>query len=266
LSVRRNGGKTTILSRRRMKKLVVFDLDGTLALSKSSLDSEMAALLARLLGAVKVAVISGGAWTQFEKQVLALLPNDDRLKRLSMLPTCGTMFYRFDGGWKKLYSEDFSSEDSKKIVGALNEAIDRSGYRAAKPWGDLIEDRGSQITFSALGQQAPLAEKTKWDPDFAKRQKIEAILAPMLPGFSKRLGGATSIDVTRPGIDKAYGIRKLQETLDVAIAEMIFVGDAIFPGGNDYPAKQAGVESIRVRDPHETKRVIEAICACLGGC
>jgi phosphomannomutase len=246
-----------------MKTLVVFDLDGTLALSKSSLDAEMAALLARLLSLVKVAIISGGAWTQFEKQVLAFLPHDDRLKRLSMLPTCGTQYYRFDGGWKKLYSEDLGPEDSKKIVGALNEAIDRSGSRAAKHWGDLIEDRGSQITFSALGQQAPLAEKANWDPDFAKRQKIEAILAPMIPGFSIHLGGATSIDVTRPGIDKAYGIKKLKETLGVSIAEMTFVGDAIFPGGNDYPAKQAGVESIRVRDPEETKRVIEAFCACM---
>jgi hydroxymethylpyrimidine pyrophosphatase-like HAD family hydrolase len=108
-----------------------------------------------------------------------------------------------------------------------------------------------------------LAEKVKWDPDFAKREKIEALLEPMIPGFSIRLGGATSIDVTRPGIDKAYGIKKLKETLGVLIADMIFVGDAIFPGGNDYPAKQAGVESIRVRDPDETKRVIEAICACL---
>ena len=246
-----------------MKSLVVFDLDGTLAASKASLDAEMAALLGRLLGIVKVAVISGGAWSQFEKQVLAFLPHDDRLKSLSMLPTCGTKFYRFDGDWKKLYSENFSAADAKKIIGALDRAVDRCGYRAEKHWGDLIEDRGSQITFSALGQEAPLAEKAKWDPDFAKRQKIEAILEPMIPGFSIRLGGATSIDVTRPGIDKAYGIRKLKETLDVSIAEMIFVGDAIFPGGNDYPAKQAGVESIRVRDPEETKRVIEAICACL---
>jgi HAD superfamily hydrolase (TIGR01484 family) len=246
-----------------MKSLIVFDLDGTLAASKASLDAEMAALLGRLLGIVKVAVISGGAWLQFEKQVLAFLPHDDRLKSLSMLPTCGTKFYRFDGDWKKLYSEDFSAEDAKMIVSALNQAVDRTGYRAEKLWGELIEDRGSQITFSALGQNAPLAEKVKWDPDFAKRQKIEAILEPMIPGFSIRLGGATSIDVTRPGIDKAYGIRKLKETLGVAIAEMIFVGDAIFPGGNDYPAKQAGVESIRVRDPEETKRVIEAICACL---
>jgi phosphomannomutase len=246
-----------------MKSLVVFDLDGTLALSKSSLDAEMAALLGRLLAIVKVAVISGGAWAQFERQVLAFLPHDDRLKSLSMLPTCGTKFYRFDGDWKKLYSEDFNADDKKRIIGALDRAVDRSGYRAQKHWGDLIEDRGGQITFSALGQEAPLAEKAKWDPDFVKRQRIEAILEPMIPGFSIRLGGATSIDVTRPGIDKAYGIKKLEQTLGVTIAYMIFVGDAIFPGGNDYPAKQAGVESIRVRDPEETKRVIEAICACL---
>ena len=85
----------------------------------------------------------------------------------------------------------------------------------------------------------------------------------MIPGFSIQLGGTTSIDVTRPGIDKAYGIRKLHEILGIAIDDMIFVGDALFPGGNDYPAKQAGVVSIEVRDPHETKRVIEAMIACL---
>ena len=246
-----------------MKDLVIFDLDGTLAPSKSSLDEEMAGLLGRLVAIVKVAIISGGALAQFEKQVLAFLPHDERLKNLSLLPTCGTQFYRFEGAWKKLYSEDFSAAEKKTIIAALNRAVDQAGFRAEKHWGDLIEDRDSQITFSALGQEAPLAEKAKWDPDFAKRQKIEAILQPMIRGFSIRLGGATSIDVTRPGIDKAYGIKKLKETLGVPIADMIFVGDAIFPGGNDYPAKQAGVESIRVREPEETKRVVEAICACL---
>jgi len=84
-----------------------------------------------------------------------------------------------------------------------------------------------------------------------------------LPDFFVRLGGATSIDVTLPGIDKAYGIRKLQEILGIAIAEMVYVGDALFPGGNDYPAREAGVVSIQVRDPNETKRVIEALIACL---
>ena len=130
-------------------------------------------------------------------------------------------------------------------------------------WGELIEDRGSQITFSALGQQAPLEEKKKWDPDFAKRKYMKAFLEQSIPEFSVHLGGTTSVDVTKQGIDKAYGIGKLRDILGVAISEMIFIGDALFPGGNDYPAKEAGVVSIQVRDPNETKRVVEAIIACL---
>ena len=246
-----------------MKSLIVFDLDGTLAESKSPLDAEMAALLGRLLEIVKVAVISGGAWAQFQKQALANLPSDERLKNLSMLPTCGTKFYSYDGEWKKLYSEDFTAAEKAKITRALTQALNAAGFKAGKHWGDLIEDRGSQITFSALGQEAPLDEKKKWDPDFAKRKKIKSILEKLIPEFAVALGGSTSIDVTKPGIDKAYGIRKLRDTLDIAIADMVFIGDAIFPGGNDYPAKQAGVTSIKVRDSGETKRVIEAIIACL---
>jgi phosphomannomutase len=148
-------------------------------------------------------------------------------------------------------------------MGALDQAVRKAGFEAEKHWGEPIEDRDSQVTFSALGQVAPLAEKEKWDPDFVKRKAMEAILAPLIPAFSIHLGGSASIDITRPGIDKAYGVKKLHETLGIAIADMIFVGDAIFPGGNDYPAKQTGAESIRVRDPHETKGVIESICACL---
>jgi HAD superfamily hydrolase (TIGR01484 family) len=246
-----------------MKKLIVFDLDGTLAESKSPLDAEMAALLGRLLEVVKVAVISGGAWAQYEKQVLSHLPQDGRLKNLSLLPTCGTKFFRRNGGWKELYSEDFDADQKAAIIGAINKAVSLSGITIGRHWGEVIEDRGSQITFSALGQQAPLDEKKKWDPDLRKREKIKASLDPLIPEFSVHIGGATSIDVTRPGIDKAYGIKKLHETLGIAIKEMVFVGDAIFPGGNDYPAKQAGVVSIEVRDPDETKRVIEAIIACL---
>ena len=248
-----------------MKKLIVFDLDGTLAESKSSLDAEMATLLHDLLGVAQVAVISGGDWPQFEKQLLSHLPKDGHLANLSLLPTCGTKFYQYAGDWKKLYSEDFTLEEKEKIIGSLHKALGESGYKAEQVWGEIIEDRGSQITFSALGQQAPLEAKTKWDPDFARRKKITAILTTLIPEFSVRMGGATSIDVTKPGIDKAYGIRKLREILGVSLSEMLFIGDALFPGGNDYPAKEAGVVSLPVRGPQETKLMVTAIIACLGG-
>jgi phosphomannomutase len=110
-----------------------------------------------------------------------------------------------------------------------------------------------------------LDEKKKCDPKFAKRKKIKVILDKLIPEFSVQMGGATSIDITKPGIDKAYGIRKLKEILDIKISEMIFIGDALFDGGNDHPARTTGVDCIQVRDPDETKRVIEAIISCLGG-
>ena len=247
-----------------IKKLFVFDLDGTLAPSKSPLGSDVAALLHDLLGVMKVAVISGGDWAQFQKQLLANLPDDERLKDLSLLPTCGTQFYEYVGHWSKVYSEDLSDEERARIIKDLQDAYDQSGTKVDKIWGEAIEDRGSQITLSVLGQEAPLEEKAKWDPDFAKRQKIIAILQPMIPGFAIHMGGTTSIDITKPGIDKAYGIAKLRDQLDIPISEMLFAGDAIFPGGNDYPAQEAGVDSILVRDPWETARVIQTVIACLG--
>ena len=141
-----------------------------------------------------------------------------------------------------------------------------SQSRASRPeklWGEQIEDRGSQITFSALGQQAPLEEKDKWDPDYTKRKRIKTILDTFIPEFSVRIGGSTSIDVTKPGIDKAYGIGKLRDLLHVSLNEMIYIGDALFVGGNDYPAEQVGVDCIPVKGPDETKLVVQAIIACL---
>ena len=154
-----------------MKKLIVFDLDGTLAESKSALDPEMSGLLHDLLGIVKVAVISGGDWPQFEKQVVSKLPHDERLRELSLLPTCGTKFYRYSGDWKKLYEEDFTPEERERILSSLKKAIGVAGFKIEKFWGEQIEDRGSQITFSALGQQAPLEEKEKWDPDYRQAEE-----------------------------------------------------------------------------------------------
>ena len=188
-----------------MKKLIVFDLDGTLAQSKASIDAEMATLLSALLAVVKVAVISGGNWPQFDKQVLAHLPHDKHLVNLSLLPTCGTKFYQYAGDWKKLYSEDFTAVEKDKIISSLNKAITAAGCKVEKAWGEVIEDRGSQITFSALGQQAPLAEKKRWDPDFAKRKKMKAILDKLIPEFSVRWAARHRLTSPSPASIKPMG-------------------------------------------------------------
>lgn len=74
--------------------------------------------------------------------------------------------------------------------------------------------------------------------------------------FSIGLGGTTSIDIVKPGIDKPYGIMKLEKTLGINIPEMLFIADALFKGGKDYPARKTGVVCIQVRDFEETKKII----------
>lgn len=244
-----------------MKSLIVFDLDGTLAKSKSAVDDEMATLLRRLLRVVKVAIISGGDLPQFQTQVIDRLPGGSALENLSLLPTSGTKFFSYNGRWDSVYAENLTEAERRTIEDELEKAVAQAGVQPAQTWGERIEDRGTQVTYSALGQQAPLEAKETWDPDFAKRKTVQAILAKTLPNFSVRLGGTTSIDVTRPGIDKAYGIHKLRDMLHVPIEQMLYVGDAIFPGGNDYAALEAGVDCVAVRDPEDTKRVIETIVA-----
>ncbi|WP_375285761.1 HAD-IIB family hydrolase [Sphingomonas sp.] len=246
-----------------MKQLVAFDLDGTLALSKQAIQPDMGEALADLLGVAHVAVISGGDWPQFDKQVASNLPARADLSKLWLMPTTGTKLYTHQSGsWQAVYAELFSDEEKAKILKAFDEALEATGFVPEQTWGERIENRGSQITFSALGQQAPLEAKEKWDPDFAKRKVIQADLKQRLPGLAINMGGSTSIDITREGVDKAYGLKKLRDASGIPLDAMMFVGDAIFPGGNDYPAKELGLDTVKVRDPQETLSVIATVVAC----
>ncbi|KQO05600.1 MULTISPECIES: HAD-IIB family hydrolase [unclassified Sphingomonas] len=246
-----------------MKELVAFDLDGTLAESKQPLQEPMGEALANLLDVAHVAVISGGDWPQFEKQVASRLPERADRTKLWLMPTTGTKLYRFDGEWRAVYAELFEDDEKQKILKAFDESLEATGFVPEKTWGERIEDRGSQITFSALGQEAPIDAKHSWDPDFAKRKVIQADLQKRLPGLSINMGGATSIDITREGVDKAYGLKKLNEASGIALDKMMFIGDAIFPGGNDYPAEQLGLDVVKVKNVDGTLAAIAGIVACL---
>jgi HAD superfamily hydrolase (TIGR01484 family) len=246
-----------------VKELVAFDLDGTLAESKQAIQQDMGEALADLLGVAHVAVISGGDWPQFDKQVASRLPQRADRSKLWLMPTTGTKLFTYrNGQWGSIYAELFTGEQKAKILKAFDEALEATGFVPEQTWGERIEDRGSQITFSALGQQAPIHAKETWDPDFAKRKVIQADLKQRLPGLSINMGGATSIDITQEGVDKAYGLKRLRDESGIALDAMMFIGDAIFPGGNDYPAKELGLDTVRVRDPQETLSVIAAIVAC----
>jgi len=245
------------------RRVIAFDLDNTLADSKSPITDRIAALLAGLLAQFQVCVISGGKFEQFEEQVLGHLDASPRaLTSLHIMPTCGTRYFHFDCGaevWQQVYAEDLSPAQRKSIIAALKSGADALGYHPPKLWGAQIEDRGSQVTFSALGQEAPVADKQAWDPDGTKKQKLRDHVAAEIPDFEVRVGGSTSVDVTKPGIDKAYGITKLIELLHLTKNDVLFVGDQLRKGGNDYPVKAMGVDCLEVARWQDTALVIETI-------
>ncbi len=242
------------------KKVIVCDLDGTLAPSKSLLESNMADLICKIIENHKMAVISGGSYKQFQKQFLSQLKcTGDVLKNIFLFPTNGSTCYVYDGksDFKQVYDEKLSTDEVKEIFSAFKRAIVESLVDVSNPYGELIEDRGGQVSFSGCGQDAPLEVKEKWDPDQKKRQSIIAILKVYIPDFEIRIGGATTIDVTHKGITKAYAIKKIEQILDVRINEMVFLGDALFDGGNDSSVRTTGVECISVSGPAETLEILK---------
>ncbi len=241
-------------------RLIAFDLDDTLAPSKSPLAPEMARLLVRLLERVHVCVISGGRFEQFSVQVIERLPPApaDALGRLHLMPTCGTQYFRAAGGrWERVYAEDLTEDEKSRATGALEICAKQLELWETRTWGSILEDRGSQVTFSALGQEAPVSAKASWDPDGSKKRALRNRVQALLPDLEVRAGGSTSIDITRRGIDKAYGIAKLAGHTGFAFDEMLFIGDRLDPAGNDFPVIRLGVPTIAVNDWHETADYLE---------
>jgi HAD superfamily hydrolase (TIGR01484 family) len=247
-------------------ELVAFDLDDTLAPSKSAVDARMADLLVDLAARVPVAIISGGQLGQFRAQVVDRLPAapQEVLARFHLLPTCGTQYYRLTpGGVAAVYAHALSDDEKSRAFVALEEEARRLGLWESRTWGPIVEDRGSQITFSALGQQAPLDAKTAWDPTGAKKNALRAAVAARLPDLEVRSGGSTSVDITHRGIDKAYGMRQLAEQTGIPLSGMLFVGDRLDPDGNDYPVMALGVPCQPVTGWEDTAQFLERLVPTL---
>ncbi len=242
----------------------IFDLDGTLTESKAFLEPDVAALLSQLLVKMPVAIMSGGSYTQFEKQFLGGMPPFANFNNLYLFPTSAAQCYTWkDGKWQYLYNNPFTDQERTQVMLALEDALRETGLDTPPPqlWGEQIEDRGSEITWSALGQEAPIEIKKIWDPDRAKRLPLGQALMKRLPGFSIRVNATTSVDITREGMTKAYGVREFSKFLKIPIESMLYIGDGLFPGGNDEVVVPTGIPTQQVYGPKETKKVIEKLLA-----
>lgn len=245
-----------------MKKVLAFDLDETLNVAKTPMTPEIAEVFAELLNYYPMCVISGQNFEQFLIQVVDTLPDpsEEQLQNLHLMVTQGGRYYRREQGeWKLVYNYDLTPEQVTSISNALETAARELGYWEENPAGEIIENRLSQVSLSALGQKALPEDKYKWDPDMTKRNAIAARAKEIAPEFEYEVGGTTTINVNVPGMNKTFGMTKLMEQLGVNKEDILFFGDMVQPGGNDYPVIQMGVETIAVKKWQDTTFALRGI-------
>lgn len=241
--------------------LFAFDVDGTLSISRSRIDSEMSVLLKEILKTKKVAIITGGGFADIKKQVLTKIGLNNKLnKNLILLPINGSNMWIFKGKWIEIFCNKLTNKEKIKIIKAIEET---EKYITVKNkeiiYGKKIQDRQSGITYSALGDKAKINLKNSWDPDFKKRILLQKILLKKLPNFEVKIGGTTSIDITKKGIDKSFAIKKVMNYLKINKENILFFGDAIYKNGNDYPVYLSGIKTIKVANPADTKKRIKKL-------
>lgn len=252
-----------------MKKVLAFDVDQTLNVAKMPIPDEIAELLVKCLDHYEICPISGQKYEQFLIQIVDRLvetgATPEQLSHLHLFVAQGTQYYRYNldkKDWNQVYNYPLTDEQVAKISEAIEKAAKELDYWEEDKLADgdeIIENRLSQVTFSALGQKAGTEAKYAWDPDCKKREAIVKRCKELAPEFEYEIGGTTSINAITPGMNKVFGMTHLMEELKVKKPEILYFGDMTQPGGNDYPVVQMGIETITVRSHEDTAYSLRGI-------
>ena len=250
-----------------MKKVLAFDVDQTLNIAKTPIPDEIADLLTQCLDHFEICPISGQKFDQFLFQIVDQLKDakPKQLEHLHLFVAQGTQYYRYNvkkKDWQQVYNYPLTDAQVKKITEAIETAAKELGYweqDKVAEGDEIIENRLSQVTFSALGQKAGTEAKYAWDPDCKKREAIVKRCKELAPEFDYEIGGTTSINAVTPGMNKVFGMTHLLEELKVGKEDILYFGDMTQPGGNDYPVVQMGIETITVRNHEDTAYALRGI-------
>lgn len=246
-------------------RAVFFDLDDTLAESFHVPSPQALAGVGKLLEYVPVSIISGATFLRMHTQFLSTLESHAHADRLYVFPTSAAQAYRFSSGaWEQLYDLALDEEARTRIKKAIAEEVHSlEVLHGIAHYGEQTVDKGSQIAYTHVGVDAPKAVKDSWDPDGSKRALLWKALKRALPEFEVLMGGVTTIDITRKDVNKSHGVLWLSKKLAIPVQEMLYVGDALYPGGNDAVVIPTGIQTREVSGPAETEKIIdELLAAC----
>jgi HAD superfamily hydrolase (TIGR01484 family) len=242
-------------------KAAIFDLDETLAVSFNPPTEPMLARITALQKVLPVVIMSGAGFDRIQRDVIAHLPESPT--NLVLFPNSSSQCFMLKNGtWETVYNHVLNESERATIKSVLQSALTQhDDLKDVVAYGPQIVDREAQIAFTGVGQDAPTEVKAAWDPTAEKRLRIARTLKEQLPEFDILIGGASTIDVTRKDTNKSYGVRWYADYLHVQPSDMLYVGDALYPGGNDEVVILTGVQTRAVANPTETETIIDEILA-----
>jgi HAD superfamily hydrolase (TIGR01484 family) len=248
----------------KLPSATLFDLDETLAQSMQAPHPAMMQAVNLLMTKVPVAIISGAGFDRIERDVLSQMPHIT--SNLYIFPNSSSQCYLYrDGAWHMEYDHALTLDERNDVKTAIAECMQELEILRDTPsYGTQVVDREAQIAFTIVGLDAPKDFKYTWDPDGNKRHiVVEALKRTLGDGFDILTGGASTIDITRRGVNKAYGVEWLATRLGIPTSDMLYVGDALYAGGNDEVVKKTGISTRQVTGPDETLRIITELCTQL---
>lgn len=237
-----------------MPKHFFFDLDNTLTRSKSHIAPEHKPILRKLMERADVVVVSGHP----ERDIRSHLED---IGGYYILGQNGNVAQMPDG--KMLWQRKLSDKQVAAIYRFTDKARKRLAYKV-RDENDIVENRGAQIAFSLIGHHENQDVKDAFDPDHAKRKRLLEDLRDDVAKLREKynveilIAGTTNLDIIEKGKNKGYNIAEFIKTLGWKKEDCIYVGDALFKGGNDETVIGV-IPTKAVKDYRETYEYLSSI-------
>lgn len=215
-------------------KHLFFDMDQTIAPARQPILPEMYAYLSSL--PQDIIIVSGQEVDNIEWQ-------SDNLPAFVMGQN-GNHAVALDG--TELWNVPLAEHHRTEILDHISEIVELLEHPLKHEWNP-IEDRGTQITFSPVGNTAPVDIKKAYDPDRSKRLSLLDKIPFASQDLIIKIGGSTSLDYLHKDRHKGTNVQKLIDLMHWDKEECVYFGDGLYPGGND-EAVIGVIETIPVDD------------------
>ena len=222
-----------------MKRLICFDLDGTLTQHRTLLDAKNRAVLDKLGEKYKLLMVGAGAtkriWNQMGEYPIDILGNYGMEESV------------VENGEYKLIKQIITTPDKEYFLEKANYLRQKYGYTEYK--GDSVEFHPSgMVTFALLGTKADIEDKLKFDPTREKRKVMYKEVLELFPDYTVYIGGSSSFDFSQKQYNKYDAIMAYAKEHDYTLDEILYVGDDFGDGGGDSHIRIYGMDYIEITD------------------